>query len=103
MALAVLPDYMTPMIKKDYARYHASGLILSSGPVEARRQDLLQAPAIAPPGRDPRRHPGGGEGDRGAAGGDHRWVVQRGAVIERSPLHGQVSSPHYTQSLARPW
>ena len=40
--------YMTPMIKKDYARYHASGLILSSGPVEARRQDLLQAPAVAP-------------------------------------------------------
>ena len=33
---------------------------------------LLQAAAAAHAGGDPRRHPGAGEGDRGAARGDHR-------------------------------
>ncbi len=33
---------------------------------------LLQAAAAALAGGDPRRHPGAGEGDRGAAGRDHR-------------------------------
>ena len=33
---------------------------------------LLQAAAAAHAGGDPRRHPGAGEGDRGAAGRDHR-------------------------------
>ena len=33
---------------------------------------LLQAQAPAHPGGDPRRHPGAGAGDRGAAGGDRR-------------------------------
>ena len=38
---------------------------------------LLQAAAAAHAGGDPRRHPGAGEGDRGAAGRDHRGQTVR--------------------------
>ncbi len=41
---------------------------------------LLQAAAAAHAGGDPRRHPGAGEGDGWAAGGDHRGAIPVSAV-----------------------
>ena len=50
---------------------------------------LLQAAAAAHPGGDPRRHPGAGAGDRGAAGRDHR---ERADARDRrlKPLSGDT-------------
>ena len=56
---------------------HAADAWYDAGQRQDRLRDqlhplLLQAAAAAHAGGDPRRHPGAGEGDRGAAERDHR-------------------------------